>query len=82
MQDNARPIRTFIVAGNGSEFLYWCRENQCNPYDKFILCIRDSGSLRGYVIFPEDEVIYYGTYYNRRDLVEIENEIRVARHHG
>lgn len=59
-----------VVAGNYSEFLFYCRENRVSPTSREVIYVDRSDKMRGH---REYELIYYGTYRDRgaRDLDEI-----------
>lgn len=68
-----RPV-TFIVAGKYSEFLNWCSEQFIDPRDKNFVYVGFCDYLRGR---ENPFVLYVGTYWNRKDIGEIRELVRV-----
>jgi hypothetical protein len=68
---------TYIIAGNYQQFVRWCSENVLNPKDRSLFYIMDAYKLRGRRWREDDAVVYIGTYYERSDIFEIEEEIKV-----
>jgi hypothetical protein len=60
--------RLVVLAGNYREFLFWCRENECNPRDRNLIYASDPSRLRG---LGPVRWISYGTAYLRRDYWEM-----------
>ena len=50
-----------IIAGNHTQFLSYCHENNISPHDKFVRYINSDQQIRG---LRNCEVIYYGDYWN------------------
>lgn len=67
----------FILAGNRKEAEKYIQHEHLGRKDAHI--VSSANSLRGITIFPGD-VICCGTYYKRRDLPEIEDNIRCVTH--
>lgn len=66
-----------ILAGNQREYDEWLKYNHVSRREAY--AISGPASLRGYTPRPGD-VIRVGTWYMRRDLAEIEDEIRMCTH--
>jgi hypothetical protein len=60
--------RTLVFAGNYREFAHWCRENGRNPHDRNLIYASEWYRLQG---LSDIDVVYYGTYYLRRDYDKI-----------
>lgn len=63
----------FIIAGDRNQALDWTHRHNLDPRSFFI--VWSAGQLRGATINPED-VVRVGTYYKRKDLQRIENELK------
>ena len=64
-----------VIAGNYSQFVFWCREHEINPRDTHkARYVRDWNDLRGR---RGCRYVFYGTTYERRDIPEIYNTLRV-----
>jgi len=64
-----------VIAGNYQQFRSWCWENCINPKRKDVVYVNAPSSLYGW---HPDMVCYYGTYYNRSDIGEVEAIIRCS----
>ena len=64
-----------ILAGNYRQFLDWCKEEGVDPRTRSIRYIHDVHSILG---MRDYEVIRYGTYYERKDFNDIEDEIKAT----
>ena len=70
----------FVIAGSHHQFEHWLRENNLNRQDAIECSSVDR--FRGITILPTDEIIRYGTWYDRSDLDEIEEDLREVMHRG
>lgn len=64
-----------IIAGNYRQFLNWCYENKINAHSRDVLYVSDFHSLKG-LRLKKEQVHYIGTWYERRDINEIEDELQ------
>lgn len=71
-----QPKYKLVIAGNYRQFKEWCRENQTHPMDRYVRHIGAPYHLRGYTL-DEAEVIWYGTYYDRPDLPDLQQEVHI-----
>lgn len=62
-----------VLAGNYREFLFWCRENERNPSDRNLKYVDQAYKLQGMSGFDH---IIYGTFWDRRDSLEIYSAMR------
>jgi hypothetical protein len=76
LEVDTSPQRFFVIAGSYHEFRYWCHVNQKRE-GPWVVYVADVRSLMGYILFPKDEVVRIGTYYGRKDINEIEHELKV-----
>jgi len=64
--------KTFVIAGDYRQFSDWCREalemGTVPAIELGVRYVERADKLYGY---REFDVIYYGTYYDRRDIQEI-----------
>lgn len=68
----------FVIAGNHRQGVEWVRSERLNPREAIIVdSVRD---LRGVQLDPED-VVRVGTWSERRDLPELDQQIAVASAH-
>lgn len=64
-----------VIAGDYRQYVFWCREHEINPNDmKRVRYVRDWNSICGRRGNP---YVTYGTYYQRRDMVEIRQALKV-----
>jgi hypothetical protein len=68
---------TAVVAGDYRQFCDWCREQGADPRSPEVLYATPT-SLRGRRLVA---VEYTGTWYQREDLREIEQELRLVNWH-
>lgn len=61
-----------VLAGNYNQFIRWCEENKENPRKHTF--ISDGDCLQGRRLVPS-QIVRYGTFFERRDLIEIERMI-------
>lgn len=74
-EEDAWQGPVFVMAGNYQEYLAWCRVNDRRPTDQANnRYLKDVYMLRG---VSNPRVEYYGTYDERRDLLEVQRLIRV-----
>jgi hypothetical protein len=64
--------RTAVLAGTYRQFLDWCREHKVSPDSDLVFDVTSPSSLRGR---SNVELVRIGTWYERRDLWEIEEQI-------
>jgi hypothetical protein len=64
--------KKIVIAGSHEEYHTWCYENKTDP--RHNIYARDVYSIKGVSARPED-VVYYGTWQNRKDIREINGEI-------
>lgn len=62
-----------VVAGNYHQYVNWCEENKVKPIGIEARYISSWEDMRG---FRDAEIIYYGTYYERKDIHRIKEEAR------
>ena len=72
--------RTFVIANGFSQFRSWCRENKVSPDSPLVCYIADgeADKLRG---IRNPTVVYYGTYYERKDFFDIKEFVQLRTHH-
>lgn len=72
------PEPKIVVAGNYREFDYWCRyvnDPPINPYDgRAAVYVSSVITILGRR-FSKDQIVQYGTYFERRDWPGIGREI-------
>ena len=68
-------MKVIVIAGNYREFCYWCSENHVARRDPNVIYASGPQRLRG--LRGPLVVLRYGTYYERRDLSDIEGFISV-----
>lgn len=62
-------MRYFVLAGNYSQFLSFCQENDLNPADRFlVIYVNDEWSVQGCAPQEGDEVVHVGTWSENRNL--------------
>lgn len=64
----------YVIAYDYVQFLEYCRLNKINPYSHLIVYVRDVKQIVG-VVNPE--VVYYGTWYDRKDIYDLKEMIRL-----
>lgn len=73
-QKESRKIPIAVIAGNLEQYRNYLRENKFADWkDCFYVNVEDA--LRGRVI---DKVVYYGTYYSRRDIHILRDLVQVV----
>jgi hypothetical protein len=70
--------RTAVIAGNYQQFIYWCREQGISPHSRQVIYASPE-RLRGYSNLAIERV---GTWYERDDIREIEEELRIVNRFG
>lgn len=65
----------YVVAGNMQQYMHYCHINKVHPRQDAYY-IMDASRLRGHHWVDGDKLVYYGTYRERRDLVEILDYVR------
>jgi len=65
-------MRTVVIAGWYGQFKDWCRENDVPPSHPGVYYISDVRSLYG---ISNVDIKLYGTYYERKDWPEIQEEL-------
>lgn len=68
-------VRTFVVANGFHQFRSWCDENKVSPNSPLVSYIAEGEwyKMQG-IINPT--VVYYGTYYQRNDIYDIEQFVK------
>jgi hypothetical protein len=70
---NTLPKQIAVLAGSYRQFRQYCAENDLNPAR--VSYISDRDSLRGF----RGTIVKYGTWQERKDLREIEEELGMRR---
>jgi hypothetical protein len=68
---------TYVVAGNYAQFCRWAWDNGYSPGDPAIRYVSSFQQLRG--LSHEPKTVYAGTYWDRRDLIEIRCQLATLR---
>lgn len=64
--------KIFVVAGNYRQFCFWCDENKISKNSPLVSYIDESYGIYKMQGISNPNVVYYGTYYKRNDIEEIE----------
>jgi hypothetical protein len=68
--------KTYVVAGNCREFEEWCHEKMVSKHSPLVQYIPEFQAEVILVGTKNPDVICYGTYNDRKDIVEVNNVIR------
>lgn len=71
---DAHP-KKFVLAENYQQFRAWCEDTRTAPRDAVFVNLAES--IRGFII-PASAVVRYGTWYERKDIKEIEFALQCA----
>ena len=63
---------TFVFAGNYEQFRTWCRENDRDHWEHDVIYVSDWMAFLGREVTEEDTLIYYGTFWELRDCLQIQ----------
>lgn len=67
----------FIVAGNYQQFRAWCLDNHRSPQDPKITFISEGAAPRYLYGTRDPQVLWYGTWQQRKDINEIIECVRL-----
>lgn len=73
------PQRVAVIAGNYRQFTGWCRDQGIHPHSPQVIYAASPSRLRGYSDLKVERV---GTWHERDDLREIEEELRIVNRFG
>lgn len=68
--------RTFVVANGHSQFRNWCKENKVSEYSPLVCYVEKNLGIEKMREIINPSVVYYGTYYERNDIYEIEEFVK------
>lgn len=63
----------YVIANGYVQFLEYCRFNKVNPHSHMVVYVDDAKKICG-VINPN--VVFYGTYHDRKDINELKDIIK------
>jgi hypothetical protein len=66
----------YVISGNYAQFLKFCSERNISSRDA--IYIDSAYKLKGKIITKDDEVVYYGTWSERKDIDLIQRELRIV----
>jgi hypothetical protein len=71
----AEPV--YVIAGDYAQYCHWAWDNGYSPGDPAICYVSGWQQLLG--LGHEPKTLYVGTYWNRRDLIEIRHQLTCLR---
>jgi len=66
---------TYVIAKGGRQFENWCHENKVSP-ESPLVCYVPDGLIFTLCGVDNPSVVYYGTYYERKDIDAVDSFIQ------